>query len=111
MKASERKHILRIATGFTKGMLGKGKPNGMCFAVSTALQCYLMFCGYESELKECEIDTGNAVSNHFYLQFKEGTILDATASQFNEILGLEMPLIYLGNKPDYYLELTNKELK
>jgi hypothetical protein len=111
MKASERKHILRIATGFTKGMLGKGKPNGMCFAVSTALQGYLMFSGYESELKECDVIKNDETYNHFYLQFKEGTILDATASQFNEILGLEMPLIYLGNKPDYYLELTNKELK
>lgn len=111
MKASERKHILKIATGFTKGMLGKGKPNGMCFAVSTALQGYLMFYGYESELKECEIEINEDISNHFYLQFKEGTILDATASQFNEILGIDMPFIYLGNKPDYYLELTNKELK
>lgn len=110
MKASEREHILKIATGFTKGMLGNGKPNGMCFAVSTALQGYLFLCGYASELKECEIETNEDISNHFYLQFKEGTILDATASQFNERLGVEMPLIYLGNKPDYYLELTNKEL-
>ena len=49
------KELIKITTQFTKGILGKRKSEGMCFAVCAPLQGYLSICKIETELIEGEI--------------------------------------------------------
>jgi len=94
--------IKKIASGFTKGLLGKRKSNSMCLAVTAPLQGYLSFCGLETELIEGEIKVGKITWNHFWLKLPDGRILDPTANQFKTPDGKDMPKLYLGKKPDWY---------
>lgn len=104
------KELLRTVRGFTKGLLG-GKPSfNMCYAVCTALQGYLSFCKYKTTLTEGEIMIDNEIHQHFWLTREDGLIIDPTADQFNLKLRMQMPAIYIGIKPDHYLELENQTL-
>jgi hypothetical protein len=99
------KELLKTATSFRKGFLGKGKPDLQCFALSTALQGWLHFLGVNTDLICGDIETGDVYDmtcNHYWLQLPDGRILDATGSQFNDS-ERNMPEVYLGNKPEWYL--------
>lgn len=100
-----QREIKRQATAFVKGLLGGDSPGGMCYAVSAALQGYLSFAGVQCGLEKCWIaDRKSGHWQHYYLRLPNGRILDPTASQFNRMLGRQMPLVYIGDKPDWYLE-------
>ena len=96
------KELIRVATSFTKGVLGKKEPTGMCYAVSCSLQGYLSLCDLETELIEGDIKIGKDIFNHYWLKLPDGRILDPTASQFKTPEGEEMPKMYLGEKPKWY---------
>lgn len=95
--------LLRLANEFILGLLNGDKPNGMCFFASASLQGYLYFYKIETEMQECEVNiNADKFWNHYYLKLEDGRILDPTASQFNEELNLNMPLVYLGVLPNHY---------
>jgi hypothetical protein len=100
------RELIRITSGFTKGILNKRESKSMCFAVSFPLQGYLSFCGLEAEIIEGEIKLNKEVWNHFWLRLPDGRILDPTANQFKTPDGKEMPKIFIGNKPEWYKVVT-----
>jgi hypothetical protein len=107
-----QKQLLKIVTGFTNGILGKDRnPDSMCFAVCAPLQSYLSLCGIQSELIEGEIHDKEDTYNHFWIKTKDGNIIDPTASQFNQFTGKDMPMIYVGPKPDWYLPSPNQSIQ
>ena len=96
------KELKKIVTKFTKGILD-GKPSkNMCFAVCLPLHSYLSICEQETELINGEIPIGDDIYQHTWLQLPDGRIIDPTADQFNALLDKKMPLIYIGQKPDWY---------
>lgn len=94
--------LLSIVTEFTNGILGDRDPKSMCFAVCLPLHSYLLACGYEVELIEGEIQTYEELWNHYWLEFKNGIIIDPTASQFKDLHESQIPKIYIGTKPSWY---------
>ena len=103
------KQLLKTATSFTKGLLGKRNSVGWCYGVSFSLQSYLRMCNFKTEIIEGEIKTNIGLHQHFWLKLDDGRILDATADQFNSHkIPSQMPRIYLGEKPKYYKPLTKK---
>jgi hypothetical protein len=92
------KQILKIATEFRKGILGRRKSHRMCAMVSFGLQGYLGFVGLHS--KVCEgivlMPGSEAVINHIWLELPDGRVLDPTADQFNDGETIYPP-VYLGN--------------
>lgn len=95
------KEIKKISEGFTKGALGSRDSLNMCWVVCLPLQGYLSFCGCETKVIEGNIEINNENYHHYWLQMQDGRIIDPTANQFNE-LGVKMPKVYFGNKPDNY---------
>ena len=86
--------IKRIATAFRHGLLGTRPSAGMCFAVCAPLQSYLALLGCDTEL--IGVDWGT--TNHVWLKFPDGRILDPTADQFPN-LGVN---VYLGPVPEIF---------
>lgn len=99
------KQLIKFSKDFTKSILeiNDGKSQNMCFAVCSPLSSLISMFGITNELTECEIHIDSEIYVHVYLLLKDGRILDPTADQFNDLLNTEMPLIYLGEKPKYYL--------
>jgi hypothetical protein len=87
--------LLKLATEFRKGLLGKRSSARMCSAVSWALQGWLAAFGVETEA--VTVDLGH--TEHVYLRLPDGMILDATADQFSTT-EKPMPPVYLG--PNIY---------
>lgn len=98
------KQLLKTVTSFRKGILGKRGPELMCFAICSPLAGYLSMFGFETELIQGGID--GIWCNHTWLKLPDGRILDPTASQFNNDDKPEriMPEVYLGNRPEWYLD-------
>lgn len=97
------KEILSIAKGFRRGLLGKHKPDMMCYAVSNPLAAYFNFLGIRCGAYECTVDfpEHEMFYGHWIIVFPDGKILDPTASQFNKH-GMNMPDIYMGAVPANY---------
>ena len=66
----------------------------MCFAVSAPLQAMLSFSGVETDMMQGFYDDGNR--NHVWLQCEDGTVIDATADQFDG------PKVYIGPAIEMY---------
>lgn len=98
------KELERIVRGFTAGILDGRSCKNMCFAVCYPLQSYLNICGYDVELKECEIMQGGDTYQHYYLLMDNRTVIDPTAGQFTDPAGFAMPDIYIGELPEWYTE-------
>ena len=98
------KKLKRVISEFTKGILDKNKPEGMCFAVGCALSGYLNFLGYDNDIIEGEIIINEDSYEHYWIKYGE-LIIDPTASQFNNRNGKKMPKIYIGKKPNHYKQL------
>lgn len=100
------KQLLKEVTQFTKGLLKKAKCNhaGNCYAVSHILKPYLsFFYGVETMVVNSKVKQGKKKINHYYLlRVKDGIIIDATASQFTNIDGEQMPKVFIGEKPSWY---------
>ena len=93
------KELLRIVTDFREGILGDWISNRKCFIVCLPLAGFLPLCGYEAELTEGQING----YQHFWLTLPDGQIIDPTADQFTRPDGTDMPVVYIGEKPDWYL--------
>ena len=104
------KDILKLVTGFRKGILGRSSPLKKCFMVCSPLVTFMNGCGIECYLTEGEFALSSFKNNdgieigHYWITLKDGRIIDPTASQFNGMREEEMPLVYFGDKPDYYIE-------
>ncbi len=107
------KELLKVVTGFRKGILGKRKPLKMCYAVCWPLCSYLSICKVPTKLTEGEIKLAShnegITIGHYWLTLKDGRIIDPTASQFNGMGYDDMPEVFLGTKPDYYIEKKENE--
>lgn len=107
------KELLRIVTGFRKGILGRRKSLKMCYAICCPLQGYLSITGFETVLTEGKIKLAShnkgITINHFWLTLKDGRIIDPTADQFNGMGYDAMPPVYLGEKPSYYMKKRSKK--
>jgi hypothetical protein len=71
----------------------------MCGAVSYALAGYLRGCGIECETVKYEVHK----VEHVCLVLSDGRVLDATADQFKRPDGSDMPDVYIGKRPSWYL--------
>lgn len=100
------KELLKIVTRFRKGIIGNGSPLTMCWKVCLPLSTYLQLCGCENEVTEGTIhlnEHNEGISiGHFWLTLPDKRIIDPTASQFNGMRSEDMPIVYLGKKPDFY---------
>jgi len=100
------KELIKVVTGFRRGILGRRKSTKMCYAICWPLQGYLHITGFKTKLTEGTIKlighNKGVIINHFWLTLKDGRILDPTADQFNGMGHDDMPKVYLGKKPDYY---------
>lgn len=98
---TSHKELRRTAASFRKGLLGRKKATGMCFAVCAPLQGYLAaVMGIETELVEVQFPE----TNHVWLQIDADTILDPTADQFG------LPSVYIGPVPEVYREWMSIEM-
>lgn len=97
-----KSEILKLVSEFRRGMLNNSPPNSKCFMICFPLSGYLGLCGYEVELVKGEIEVNNDIHEHYWLQFKNGIIIDPTADQFLKPNGGNREKIYIGNKPDWY---------
>lgn len=100
-----KRELLKTAREFSAGLLDNKSSDNMCFAVSSALGSYLHFLGYDVKLQKAVINCNDAEIEHYYLVLPDGLILDCTADQFNKTLGKKMPRVYIGKKPDWYMEI------
>lgn len=98
--------LRKIVEGFTSGIIGKRKNKNMCYVVCFPLVSYLNTIGYNCELVEGNLIINDNPHNHYWIKIGD-VIIDPTASQFN-YLGLQMPDIYIGEKPGYYRETVEK---
>lgn len=96
------KDLIRTIQSFTRGILGKRKPNGMCLAVCAPLQSFLLMGECYTKLVEGEIHINGDLWNHFWLELKDGRVIDPTASQFKKPDGSGMPKVFIGEKPYWY---------
>ena len=92
--------LRKIVTGFRRGLLGNRPSTQMCFTVCAPLQGLLEIYGHKTEMVEG--DFGH--TNHFWLRFSDGRIIDPTADQFKKPDGGKMPRVYIGEKPEWYKE-------
>lgn len=107
------KELIKVVTGFRRGILGRRKPLKMCYAICCPLQGYLTIIGYDTTLSEGTIKLSShnkgITINHFWLTLKDGRIIDPTASQFNGMGYDDMPDVFLGKKPRYYIPKKKKK--
>jgi hypothetical protein len=94
--------IIKLVTSFRKGVLGKKSPYMNCHIVSLPLQGYLSIIGINTNIEVGTINIKGFYGNHVWLKLEDGRIVDPTASQFNKF-GQDMPDVYLGEKPEWYL--------
>ena len=76
------KEIIRVAKGFTKGLLGKKSTVDMCYVVCSPLVGYLSMLGVDCRLTDGYIDHCEAELHHFWITLSDGKIIDPTADQF-----------------------------
>ena len=99
IKTNQHK-LSKICAEFRDGILKGRSSLDMCFAVCSPLQSFLEGFGYETELVMGYVGIGN----HYWLRLPDGTIIDPTADQFNYRPKIKMPPVYIGIKPDWYIE-------
>lgn len=74
--------IIRVAKGFTKGLLGKKSTVDMCYVVCSPLVGYLSMLGVDCRLTDGHIEHCESELHHFWITLPDGRIIDPTADQF-----------------------------
>ena len=101
------KELLSITSWYRKEYLNGNIPNGLCHAVSYPLTQYFNFIGISASLSSGSVmyrgKDNPSLYSHWWVTLPDGRIIDATASQFKNIDGTDMPDIYLGDKPEWYV--------
>lgn len=91
--------LMEIVSEFRCGILQGRKSNLMCVAVCSPLEGYLLSIhGIETHAVSGTIDE----MEHFWLEMKDGRIIDPTADQFLKPDGSPMPEVYIGKLPGWY---------
>lgn len=73
----------------------------MCFMMSAALEGYLNFTHFP-----CRMVEGACLGNHhWWIELEDGTVVDATASQFSHANGRPLPEVYVGSRREWYVPL------
>ncbi len=103
MNAKDKMRLNRIVREFRAGFLDDEPSSRMCFVICSALEGYLSFMGYNCTLTKGEIDLGEDVAEHFWLTMPDETIIDPTADQFKQPDGQDMPPVFIGIKPIWYI--------
>jgi hypothetical protein len=98
LTAAKIKKIKSISISYRKGFLSGRPSDGMCWALSTALQGFLSYAGYNTDLVQGKV-IGMDYENHFWLEYS-GVIIDPTADQ----CGMK-DKVYIGKLPDNYIVL------
>ncbi len=76
-------------------------PHKMCFIISSAIKELLDAFDIKTQIIEGEIYHTDWY--HFWLELEDGRIIDATAGQFKKPNGDDMPPVYVGQRPDWYI--------
>ncbi len=103
------KQIIKIASDFRRGIIGKNTSNDRCFMVTAPLQSILDMYGIETKIIEGELELNENLHQHFWLELNDSRILDATSDQFKTPTNEEMPKVFLGQKPKWYKQLTTNK--
>jgi hypothetical protein len=98
------KQLLKICSQFRYGVIGRGKSKNKCYMVAAPLHGYLQFLRVDCTLVEGFVTIGEQITNHFWILLPDGRIIDPTADQFNDIKERDMPKVYIGEKPSWYME-------
>ena len=89
------KHFVRA---FRDSILVGGPPEDWCYLISAPLRLSLRALGID-----CALAKGSVYGQcHFWIELPDGTIIDATASQFPRPNGRAMPVVYIGEQPEWY---------
>lgn len=80
------KQLIRVSSGFRRGLIGPEDGTMRCAMVSYSLAGYLSFVGVACETEEVLLEK----CNHVFIRLKDGRVLDGTADQFGG------PKVYLG---------------
>lgn len=91
------KQLIKFVNSFRYGIVGRRRSQFMCFAVCAPLAPLLRLSGVEAVMREGLVKFPIGEGNHFWIELEDGRVIDPTADQFNEILGLNLPKIYLGS--------------
>lgn len=98
--------LRQIVTEFREGILDGGTSAFMCIAVCAPLEGYLRVGhGIDTHAVAGTIDLGDYNMEHFWLETEDGTVIDPTADQFEE---LNLPPVYIGKRPAAYLVEAQK---
>lgn len=99
--------LKQIVTEFREGILDGGTSKFMCIAVCAPLEGYLRVAqGVETHAVGGTVDLGDYNMEHFWLEMDDGTVIDPTADQFDE---LNLPPVYIGPRPKAYLVEDREE--
>lgn len=95
--------IIKIAKGFTKGILNGRSTVDMCFIVCSSLAAYLSGAGVECTLTEGCINHCENELHHYWITLKDGRIIDPTADQFGLLN------VWVRKQPSNYKMYTKEE--
>lgn len=99
------KQLIKIATGFRKGIL-LGEPSNLRCAMVCWPLAGLLKAAYGFECEPVESDLGEM--NHVWLRLPDGRALDPTLDQFNVLFNEHWPEVYLGPPTKYHTNSTGK---
>lgn len=99
------KYILSVARGFRGGVLDGTSPAMKCYMTCFPLHGFLKHLDVECKLVNGTVvlHEANEIWEHYWIELPDGRILDPTGSQFNGKGKKKMPAVYLGVRPDHYL--------
>lgn len=103
------KGLLKLCRQFKAGVLGRKKSKDQCYRVCAPLHSYLSFLKIDCKLIEGYVTIGENITNHYWIELPDGRIVDPTADQFNEIKKQDMPKVYLGELPNWYMKSKKKK--
>jgi len=108
-----RSALYRLVKEFRDGILDGNPPEDYCYMVSDPLTTVLELHGIQNRLCRGEVVSPwaqvsaphrNGIYGHFWIGLPDGSIIDATASQFRRPCGRQMPAVYIGPRPEWYFD-------
>jgi hypothetical protein len=104
-KKSLKDPLRNTVTAFRRGLLGRRPSRLMCFVVCAPLEALLTLEGHAVKMSHGWIldEEGDEIA-HTWLRLSDGRIIDPTADQFKKPDGGKMPRVYIGEKPEWYIE-------
>lgn len=94
-----RRQLEKFVRSFRHGILGgKRDATHMCAAICWPLSPLLQAEGVKNSVREGLVKFGRGLGecNHFWIELEDGTVVDPTADQFNRVMGIKLPAVYIG---------------